>query len=396
MNASFDANLSHAFYFSSTAFETESAFSNAVRRAYPDAVEYDYNNQYLQTYIQDLQTVHRFLHGGAQTYAVCRFFLQSPAPDLQAAGFCDWCAMLSFFPESGVLSLSFHFSLTDVSSDHLIVLRQSGQYRKYPFCDGKARSFSDLADEIADTLHIGGEVTEQSYLCEITKFGQYDSIPQIEAEHSDLLYGLLTGDEAYQFVPEEIIQERLVYHWGSRSFIRIYAFGQAFVFLNLIGSPDQIHYLAHQERFGTAAYGACDAYFRLGSCPLTVNHGILFAVEFVMMLKSLIDNVISYQSSFDGKLLGSFYGRIRETRDFRKRIIMVLEKTENIEITEMGELNAILLESQHISPIVERVKYLLELIESDLDLMYSERNNTLVTILTVLGLVLALVEFLLV
>ena len=77
------------------------------------------------------------------------------------------------------------------------------------------------------------------------------------------------------------------------------------------------------------------------------------------------------------------------TREFRRKIILVLEKVERTEIAEIGELSAILLESQHISPIVDQVKYLLELLEGDLSLIYSEHNNTLVTVLTVLGLLLA-------
>ena len=66
-----------------------------------------------------------------------------------------------------------------------------------------------------------------------------------------------------------------------------------------------------------------------------------------------------------------------------------MEKVEQTEIAEIGELSSILLTSQHIVPIVEQVKYLLELLEGDLTLIYSERNNLLVTILTVLGLALA-------
>ena len=41
-----------------------------------------------------------------------------------------------------------------------------------------------------------------------------------------------------------------------------------------------------------------------------------------------------------------------------------------------------------------QVKYLLELLEGDPSLIYSEHNNTLVTILTVLGLLLALWQIL--
>ena len=42
-----------------------------------------------------------------------------------------------------------------------------------------------------------------------------------------------------------------------------------------------------------------------------------------------------------------------------------------------------------INPLVEKIKYLLELLESELDLLYQTSTNTLVNILTVCGLLLA-------
>ena len=387
----FNANIAHAYYIPSVGFSSEETFSAAIKKVFPGAVEYDFKSAYNQPHIKDLQTAQRFLHGGAQTYGVKRFFLEDLRPDTEKAGFCGWCAMLAFFPESGVLSLSFHYGLENTTTDRLIVLRQSGIVRKYPFTDGEF-SCRDLAENICGQIGIDFKPAEQSFLCEITKFGEYEDIALIEKEQANRLYGLLTGDEAYEFVPDEIVKSRLGCSWGSRSFIKIFAFGQAFLFLNLIGSPRQTEYLAHQEKFGTAAYGGCDEYFKMGSCPIIANHGILFSVEFVMMLKALIDNVITYQSEYDKEDGGSFYHRIRAIRAFRKKIIIVLEKAENTAISEIGELSSILLESQHIAPIVDRVKYLLEILEGDLDLIYSERNNILVTILTIIGLVFAAVQ----
>lgn len=394
MSQHFDANISYAFYFSATGFASQQAFAQAMRQAIPDAVEYGYDATYTQGYMQDLQTVQRFLHGGAQTYAVKRFFLEGLRPDLQRAGFDGWCVMVSYFPETDIMSLSFHYSLKSVSMDHLIVLRQSGVYRPYPFQDREV-SCADLAREFCQRLQMPFRPAEQSFVCEVTRFGEYTDIECIERERASELYGLLSGDEAYEFVPEEIARARISRHWGSRCFTRIYAFGPSFLFLNLLDTDMHRRYLDHQETFGKAAYGGCDPYFHLGSCPLTVNHGILFAIEFVMLLKTLVNDVMAYQAEYDRKEQKSFYQRIRETRRFRKKIITVLEKVESTEISEIGELSGMLLESQHIAPIVDRVKYLLELLEGDLDLMYSERNNTLMTALTILGLVFAALQIVL-
>ena len=62
---------------------------------------------------------------------------------------------------------------------------------------------------------------------------------------------------------------------------------------------------------------------------------------------------------------------------------------ENLEISEIGELERVLLISQQIDPLIEKIKYLLELLESELDLLYQTSTNRLVNFLTAAGLVLA-------
>ena len=336
-----------------------------------------------------MQTVERFLRGGSQTYSVQRFFLRSLCPDATLCGFADSFLMLSYFDETNVVSISFHYTVEEVSLDRLIGLRQSGQARSYSFGE-KEESFSEFASALAVQLGLSEDFTEQSFLCEVTRFGNYTSIEEIEEKTPDVLYGLLSGDEGYAFVPKELCRERLTYSWSSRDFIRIYGVGKSFLFINLIGSPSHEKYLERQRAFGGEIYGGADNYFFLGSNPLSVNHGILFSVEFVMMLKTLVSDVLEFQGAFGKrKKKMSYYRRIRETREFRRKIILVLEKVEQTAITEIGELSAVLMESQHIAPIVDQVKYLLELLEGDLSLIYSERSNLLVTVLTVLGLLLA-------
>ena len=234
----------------------------------------------------------------------------------------------------------------------------------------------------------------RSYLLEITGMAaDYQTAAEVEQAEAPLLYGLLTGDEGYAFVPRETVDARLAFHWGSRDFIRVYGDEGAFLFLNLLHSTERQHYLERQEVYGNRIYGGVDDYFHMGSCPLTVNHGILFSVEFVMVLKALINWVMAAQSN--GAARKSFYRRIRETNENRKRVLTVLHKAEEVAIAEIGALGSILQESQHIAPLVEKVRHMLELLESDLDLMYSKRNNILITALTVIGLIFALVQVLL-
>lgn len=393
MSHSINANISHAFYYTFASHGKIEDFAGMVRNLFPGSVHYDLSMETDDAYIKDMQTAERFLHGGGQTYQVCRFFMKDICPDLKAAGFSGWCVMLSYFEGSDIISISFHYSLSDATTDKIIAIRQSGVNKKYQFAD-KTYSCFELAEKIRVALGLSQHV-EISYLCEITKFGDYTDIDDIEKDETGLLYGILTGDEGYDFVPEHLAQERLKSSWGSRDFIRIYASRQAFLFLNLLNTPKHVAYLERQTQFGTQIYGGCDPYFYMGECPLTVNHGILFSVEFVMMLKALINEVLTFQTEHSKKKFSSYYRRISATRELRRKIIKVLEKVERTEISEIGELSAMLMISQHIAPIVDQVKYLLELLEGDLTLIYSEQNNMLVTILTVLGLILAFWQILL-
>lgn len=382
-----DANISHAFYYTSALKKKKEDFAEKVKKIFKSAVRYDISMQTEDPYMKDMQTAEKFLHGGGQTYRVCRFFINDYKVNLEKAGFTGWTVLLSYFDEADIISLSFHYGLSDVTTDKIIGIRQSGANREYDFESGK-ESCASIAKKVSELLDLSKHV-EISFLCEITKFGEYTDIKEIEEKEAHRIYGFLSGDEGYDFVPEGLVKERLQSAWGSRDFIKLYASRQAFLFLNLLNSSRCDDYLKRQTQFGTEIYGGCDPYFYMGTCPLTVNHGIMFSVEFVMVLKALINEVLIFQTEYQKKKISSYYRKIGETRSLRRKIIKVLEKIEITEISEIGELSAMLLVSQHIAPIVDQVKYLLELLEGDLTLVYSERNNLLITILTVLGLLLA-------
>lgn len=382
-----NVNISHAFYYRSTLFANGDAFINRAKKCFQGVTVYDVDKTFDNPYITDMQIAQNFLRGGGQTYQTYRVFLDEISPDLESAGMNGFCAMLSYFEESNVVALSLHYGLKGITSDQAIGLRQSGVHKEYDF-SGEKRSCAQVADKIRTTLGLAPHI-DSSFLCEVTKFGDLQDLQQIEENHANLLYGLMTGDEGYAFVPQDLARERLVNCWGSRDFMRIYASRQSFLFINLLHTPRQQEYLDRQTQFGNDIYKGANPYFFMEDCPLTVNHGILFSVEFAMIMRTLINEVLAFQSEHKKKKFRSYYKRIRETLELRRRIIMVLEKVEQTQIAEIGELSSILLTSQHIIPIVEQVKYLLELLEGDLTLIYSERNNVLMTILTVLGLLLA-------
>ena len=57
-------------------------------------------------------------------------------------------------------------------------------------------------------------------------------------------------------------------------------------------------------------------------------------------------------------------------------------------------MEQMLLRSYKITPLIDSIKYLLELLESELDLLYQQSTNRLVNILTIAGLILSGIDVL--
>ena len=108
-------------------------------------------------------------------------------------------------------------------------------------------------------------------------------------------------------------------------------------------------------------------------------------------MKTIAPRILEFQASFQQSRTGNFRDDIQRTKDYRRELIATLNRVENIDMTELGELEKVILNSQQITPIIDKIKYLLELLESELDLMYQTRTNKIANMLTVLGLLLTIV-----
>ena len=175
---SFNANISHSYFFEADFQNTES-FVKAVRAVYPEAVLYLPKGENEHPYLKDMQIAENFLHGGGQTYEVVRFFLPNQSLDLEKCGFAGWCAMLTYFEETSISGISFHYAVEDRTTDQIIAIRQSGERKALSFADREI-SCEELAEEIAKSLGMRVPFLERSYLCEITKFGDKTVLKEIE------------------------------------------------------------------------------------------------------------------------------------------------------------------------------------------------------------------------
>lgn len=151
-------------------------------------------------------------------------------------------------------------------------------------------------------------------------------------------------------------------------------------------------YVAHQRAFGEAVYGGANPYFLMNSDVAGINHGIIFSQETVFVIKTIANRVLNRQYGYARTASSRLGKEIRNTKKFRSELITILNRVENLGITEIGELEQMLLRSYKITPLIDSIKYLLELMESELDLLYQQSTNRLVNILTVAGLILTAID----
>jgi hypothetical protein len=204
------------------------------------------------------------------------------------------------------------------------------------------------------------------------------------------LYGIISGDEGWNHIPHDLADARIQADWSSRDYVEFITFGSNFLLLNLTNSTAAQTYRVNQTNFGGTYYGGMNPYFAMNAAIAGVNHGIIFSVELVMAIKTIAHRILEFQASFQKSRTGNFKNDIRRTKDYRRELISTLNRVENIDMTELGELEKVILTSQQITPIIDKIKYLLELLESELDLMYQTRTNTIANIIAVLGLILTL------
>jgi hypothetical protein len=157
-----------------------------------------------------------------------------------------------------------------------------------------------------------------------------------------------------------------------------------------------VNYRANRLNFDHTYYGDMDPYFTLDSDTAGVNHGILFSLELVMVIKTICNRILRRQAiHYSGKQNRKPSEEIRRLKNYRGELITTLNKVENLSISEIGELERVLLIGQQIDPLIEKIKYLLELLESELDLLYNTSTNRLGTAIAVGGLIFAGIQILL-
>ncbi len=389
--------------------DDEQELREAIRKAYPSAVFQDDDGAKDEVFFRELAVGQGFLHGGGLPFSCFRvllkdYDLQFALETASSAGvrrkqydIKETTVFMTVFSESDTVQVCICLSVMDAEEDDYVYFRHvQGNGARFANKDGRMLSIRDIFNEISGSLKRNITDIAENYLLEIKRFGYEESVEEILHTEQKLLYGLLTGDEGWKHVPQEMADQRLQNRWGSRDFMRLISFGSNSLFLNLNQSPDAVNYRANRLNFDHSYYGDMDPYFSMDSNTAGVNHGILFSMELVMVIKTICNRILRRQANhYSGKHGGKPSEEIRRIKIYRGELITTLNRVENLELSEIGEMERVLLIGQQIDPLIEKIKYLLELLESELDLLYNTSTNRLGNMIAIGGLIFAGVQILL-
>jgi hypothetical protein len=381
--------------------DDEQELRDAIKSAYPNAVFDDDADAGKEPLFRDLAIGKGFLHGGGLPFECFRALLKSYELKFQNYTIGESAVFMTVFPNSDTAQVCICISVKGAGIDDFAYFRHvQGNGAKMNVFDrekGETRELSvkEIFDEVSGCLNRKVVDVEGTYLVEVKRWGDEESADEIVNRHTKEVYGIMTGDEGWRHVPQSLALKRMENSWGSREFIRFISFGTNSVFINLFDSKSAQEYRENRRRFDAAHYGDMDPYFSMNSEIAGVNHGILFSVELVMVIKTICDRILRRQAMYYGSgKTGKLGSEIHRIKTYRGELITTLNKVENLEISEIGELERVILTSQQIDPIIDKIKYLLELLESELDLLYQTSTNRLINFLTVAGLILAALQVL--
>jgi len=398
-----DGNICYYFSFSIFDEETglrtddEQELRNAIKKAYPDAIFSDDADADKEPFFRDMNIGQGFLHGGGLPFENFRVKLNNYNFTFKDYNVSSPAVTMTVFPKYDTVQVRVCMSVKDAEVDDYVYLRHcQGNGAKLKNFDNAQFSVNEIFRQVSGCLNRKITDIEETYLIEIKKYGDYEDAQSLIAGEPEKLYGMMTGDEGWRNVPHDMAVQRMENSWGSRDFIKFIAFGSNAAFINLSRSRITEDYRENRRLFDARFYGDMNPYFLMDSDIAGVNHGILFSMELVMVMKTICNRILRRQANYYiGEHNGKLRKEIQKLKAYRGELITTLNKVENLSISEIGELERVMLISQQIDPIIEKIKYLLELLESELDLLYSTSTNNLVNFLTAAGVALTALGLLL-
>lgn len=327
--------------------------------------------------------------------------------------------VLTYYAGAHVATVTVNLVLSSCSVDDIICLRQA-VYRdkQLEFCNcrhsaggtqlGNIGAFVwSYVTALVAALDADGRsdiaVNSRGTVIELTRVTDCESPAEAIERYPKELYGLLTSDEGWRYVPITRALDRLEHRWATRDFVTIIPGPGAVLQLNFASNGTAHDYRKTQECYWSTYYGECPEYFYFDPPLAGLNHGSLITLETVMVMDVLIRNALAenqrdaaYASAGRGfsltRALTSPFRRMREVRERRSKLLRAVQSLEDCSVDELNVLGRMLVEEWRIPAGIDKVRDLLDLTENDLMLEYQSQTNRMVLWLTVLSLLFAGIE----
>lgn len=200
------------------------------------------------------------------------------------------------------------------------------------------------------------------------------------------LYGLMTSDEGWRFVPKEVATEKLKNKWRTRNFLYVLIFHRCVLFLNLHKSRCHIDYVNKQKETMLKYGQLLDKYFTFSPEIGGLNHGPLLLMEFTSIQHSYLDILSERLSLYQKKT-------IRQCLKCREELLDAIRKLSWIKMREISILGQLIEKSMLVTDRMESLKNILEELERALLIKYNQRTNLLIIILTLTSVLIAMCSF---
>jgi hypothetical protein len=210
-------------------------------------------------------------------------------------------------------------------------------------------------------------------------------------DYSQELYGMLTSDEGWRYVPPDMTKQVIGKEnqkdkiWTTREFLRVLAKGTCVLSITSDAGGNYSEYRRSQEAFFTRYGQKAPSYFSENQCAshlAGLNHGIIFVVENV-----LLENMHLIKSE---KFTMTEPKTIRESLGQRREYIKIIDRIPRMRIPEISQLYTLIRESFAITARVDELDKKRKILDTTLEFQYKEMIDVIGRILAIIGAFLAL------
>lgn len=206
-----------------------------------------------------------------------------------------------------------------------------------------------------------------------------DNAKQWAIQNSLAMYGLVTGDEGYVYVPEDVASAKIQNGWSTRGFLYVFVYGYHLVVLNfkntsLLGKK----YMAFQAKINEAQDRSDRyKYFHLNTCIASIDHGVVNCIERNIIIHYEYHYVIQRDQDTDITF-----------NQKRNKILTFIYRTA-FEREAIQDLFGVISEASGTAKSIELIRKRCVLQSEEKSLHNQRRNNHLIIILSISSILLA-------